>query len=132
MEAFFCFWPDGRPSDIYLNFEMNANGALLAMYGISRTNRTFFPSCWIEACRPRAQISEDSWQLSLFVPLWILEEIYGKLSLKKGSLLSLNFYKLSEAPDIEHYASYAPIYAPRPDFHLTEFFEESALKETSE
>lgn len=132
MEAFFCFWPEGRPSDIYLNFEMNANGALLAMYGISRTDRTYFPSCWIDACRCRAQITKSSWQLSLFVPLSILEKIYGKLSLENGTLFSLNFYKLSEAPDIEHYASYAPVQAPRPDFHLPEYFERSVLKKASE
>ncbi|MCB7306391.1 carbohydrate-binding family 9-like protein [Bariatricus massiliensis] len=132
MEAFFCFWPKGRPSDIYLNFEMNANGALLAMYGTSRTERTVFPSHWIEKCRCRAQVGENGWSLSLWIPLCILEEIYGELTFENGTSLSLNFYKLSEAPDIEHYASYAPIQAPHPNFHLPQYFEQSVLTEASE
>lgn len=132
MEAFFCFWPGGQPSDIYLNFEMNANGALLAMYGTSRTNRTAFPSCWIEKCHCRAQITETDWSLSLFIPLCILKAIYGDFSLEGGSLLSLNFYKISETADIEHYASYAPVRASSPDFHLPQYFEQSILMETSE
>lgn len=132
MEAFFCFAPDGILSDTYLNFEMNANGALLAMYGSSRDCRTAFSPDWITQCRCRAAVKENEWTLSLFVPLSILNEIYGELSLKEGSYFSLNFYKLSESPDIEHYASFSPVCAPSPDFHLPQFFERSILVSASE
>ena len=40
MEAFFQFKGNGTETDdIYLNFEMNANGALLACYGKNKMNR---------------------------------------------------------------------------------------------
>lgn len=132
MEAFFCFCPGGQASDIYLNFEMNANGALLAMYGASRTDRTVFPADWIRKCCCRAQIEDTSWNLTLLIPVCILEAIYGELSLGAGSLLSLNFYKLSEASDIEHYASYSPVHCTYPDFHLPAYFEPSMLVKPSE
>ena len=43
VEAFFRFNSgDGSRQDIYLNFEMNANGAILAGYGKNKTERTPF------------------------------------------------------------------------------------------
>ena len=39
MEAFFQFIPE---QEVYLNFEVNANGALLAAYGPSRVYRSYF------------------------------------------------------------------------------------------
>ena len=132
MEVFFCFAPGGVFSDIYTNFEMNANGALLAMYGASRDCRTAFPPDGISQCNCRATVRENDWRLSLFIPLSILEEIYGNLSLEAGSYFSLNFYKLSESSDIEHYASFSPVHAPVPDFHLPQFFERAELVRASE
>lgn len=132
MEAFFCFYPDGTPSDLYLNFEMNANGALLAMYGKDRICRTEFSSDWIAKCRCHADIFESEWTVTLFVPLAILEAVYGALNFCPGTELSVNFYKLSENAAIEHYASYAPVYSPVPNFHMTECFEPSVLVIPSE
>lgn len=44
------------------------------------------------------------------------------LHLDVGSSFWCNFYKISEAAEIEHYASYAPIRTEIPSFHLPEFF----------
>ena len=40
MEAFLSFWADHTP--LYVNVEMNANGAALMQYGTERADRTFF------------------------------------------------------------------------------------------
>ena len=40
MEAFLGFWSEETP--LYVNVEMNANGATLMQYGTERTDRTFF------------------------------------------------------------------------------------------
>lgn len=127
MEAFFQFFPDGKSNGIYLNFEMNANGALLAMHGASRTDRTLFTADQIQRCHCTAHISETSWSVSLTVPLSILEEIYGDLALTEGSTFSCNFYKLAEDSTIEHFASYAPVISEVPNFHKPECFEVSTL-----
>ncbi len=50
------------------------------------------------------------------------EDLLNSLHLNIGSNFWCNFYKISEAAKIEHYASYAPIRTEVPSFHLPEFF----------
>lgn len=131
MEAFFQFCPGSDQNGIYLNFEMNANGALLAMYGADRANRTLFTDRQIACCHCRSEIAEHHWSVYLTIPISILHEIYGEISLENGTVFSCNFYKISEDPDIEHYASYVPVISATPNFHLPEYFESSVLDKQS-
>lgn len=124
MEAFFCF---DKKSGIYLNFEMNANGALLAMYGPKRIGRKTFPMELHHACMCQAEVKKDSWSLSLHIPLSLLTFVYGPLDLRKGSHFTCNFYKISETASIEHYASFSPILTDKPDFHRPEYFSEAVI-----
>ena len=132
MEAFFQFETErgGRGSAVYLNFEVNANGALLAAYGSGRTYRTFFTKEELEAFDCNAAVEEERWNFQLHIPLMILEEIYGPLNLGRGSRFSCNFYKISEAKEIEHYASCFPIHSEIPSFHMPEYFGEAVIAET--
>lgn len=128
MEAFFLFDSEkegGVP--LYVNFEANANGALLAAYGKERVCRSYFSKEEMEAFACRAQIGPDSWNITLKVPVGILEKVYGPLRLEEGSVFRCNFYKISETSSCEHYASYAPVLAETPDFHLPEFFASARL-----
>lgn len=130
MEAFFLFRAktgfDETP--IYLNFEVNANGAMLAAYGRERKYRTCFDNDDYREIGCHAEILKESWQFSLRIPIKILTRIYGSLNLKEGSVFSCNFYKISEASKIEHYASYALVDTEMPDFHLPEFFETAVIE----
>lgn len=132
MEAFFLFETGGTCAEHpgYMNLEMNANGALLAAYGENREHRTNLSKeqC-LQVCH-RAKIGEASWEISLHIPLCVLDEIYGPLHLGKGSTFSCNFYKISETKEIEHYASYAPVLTETPDFHRPEFFEKAVISGT--
>lgn len=131
MEAFFLFESDrernGRPT--YINFEFNANGALLASYGQERKYRSYFTKEEIESFQCHARIKEDRWSVDILVPITILEHIYGPLNLEEGSYFAFNLYKISESPEIEHYASYAPVKSLVPSFHLPEFFAEARIVE---
>lgn len=127
MEAFLLFPQKGEPTGTYLNFEVNANGALLAAYGPSRTYRSYFSSEDAARFQTRAVIEEDRWSASFHIPLSVLERIYGPVKLEKGSTFYCNFHKISEAADIEHYAAYAPITSPVPSFHMPEYFAEAVL-----
>ncbi len=131
MEAFFQFEPErqNRGSAIYLNFEVNANGAMLAAYGSGRTYRTFFTKEEMEEFGCSARIEEDCWSFQLFIPLRILDEIYGPLNLGRGSRFTCNFYKISESKEIEHYASCFPIRSEIPSFHMPEYFGEAVIAE---
>lgn len=129
MEAFFMFETEKAREDqaVYLSIEANANGAMLAGYGRERTYRSYFTG---EECRRfdcEARILEDRWEISLRLPLTILEEVYGPLDLGEGSSFTCNFYKISENKDIEHYASYSPLETETPSFHLPEFFAEAVI-----
>lgn len=129
VEAFFLFESNkgrtGRPT--YLNFEINANGALLASYGKERTYRSYFTPEERAAFQCQAKIEESSWSVDLRIPIEILERIYGTLDLGEGSYFTCNFYKISEDKEIEHYASYAPIESPIPSFHLPEYFVDAQI-----
>ncbi|MBM6948370.1 carbohydrate-binding family 9-like protein [Mordavella massiliensis] len=127
MEAFFLFDPTQGDMETYVNFEMNANGALLAAYGPSRMYRSYFSAEEYEQFRPTAQVEEDHWSISFCIPVSILEQIYGPLDLQAGSRLYCNFYKISETADIEHYAAYSPITSDTPSFHMPEYFADAVL-----
>ena len=95
MEAFFQFkGNDTAADDIYLNFEMNANGALLACYGKNKMNRIPFTPDQIRKMKCSAEIREEQWNVNLTLPIEILEQVYGKLNLQEGSDFRCNFYKI--------------------------------------
>lgn len=131
MEAFVMFESDrereGFP--IYMNLEVNANGALLAAYGKERVYRSYFSKDEVRAFSCKACIESDRWSITLKIPLSVLEQIYGPLHLEEGSRFRCNFYKISETAACEHYASYSPVLSETPDFHLPEFSHLRSLSE---
>lgn len=131
MEAFFQFEPEkaGCGTAVYLNFEVNANGALLAEYGSGRACRTHFTKEELDAFGCTAKVEEKRWSFQMHIPLWVLEEVYGALDMGRGSRFTCNFYKISEAKEIEHYASCFPIRSEIPSFHMPEYFGEAVIAE---
>lgn len=128
VEAFFRFNSgDGSRQDIYLNFEMNANGAILAGYGKNKTERTPFEADMLQKLNCKAEVEEEQWNVSLMVPIEILECIYGELYLKEGTKFNCNFYKICETKENEHYASYEYVKSKNPNFHLPEYFAEAVI-----
>lgn len=126
MEAFFLI-PTENEKQIYVNFEVNANGAMLAQYGEGRANREFLDDSMYEAIPRCARIEEDFWTVELKISLELLEKIYGPVHLEKGSVFYCNFYKISETKEIEHYAAYHPVGTETPDFHRPDYFEEAII-----
>lgn len=125
LEAFFQLDPEHSKS--YINLELNAAGVLLAKFGEGREKRTFFSQKQIDRCHVRHGRSQDFWWVQILLPFSVIEDFYGPLSLEAGSKIRCNFYKISENKSLEHYASYAPIYYPKPNFHLPEFFADAVI-----
>lgn len=121
MEAFFCFAPE-EPEPLYLNFEMNANGAMLACYGRNRENRSPFPDEIRHGLLCQAQVDARSWRIRLTLPLALIGALYPDTALEESGSFTCNFYKIKESEGLTHFASFAPIQAPAPDFHLPEYF----------
>ena len=127
MEAFLGFWPEQTP--LYVNVEMNANGATLMQYGTERGDRTFFSEEQIRECQPEAVMEENRWSVRFFLPLQLLKKIGGPIPQISGTKIACNFYKVCEGGSEAqiHYASYAPVDVPKPDFHRPEFFKVSVF-----
>ncbi len=129
MEAFFCFAP-GEQKPCYLNFEINANGAMLACYGRERQNRTPLPEKLLEGLVCHAQINEGSWGIRLVLPVKLIRAIYPDAPLNADSLFTCNFYKIKESAGQTHFASFSPIPTPEPNFHLPEYFAKAYIRST--
>lgn len=140
MEAFFQINPEGNKG--YINLELNSAGVLRAQFGENREERTFFTEEQMEQCKIRwgketisshnTSTPESTWWVQILLPFSVIDDFYGKDSaakLTEGSTLYCNFFKLSESPEVEHYASYAPIDYPSPNFHMPEFFAEAVVGE---
>jgi hypothetical protein len=125
LEAFFNFATE-QVDKCYLNFEMNANGALLSAFG-DNINRIKLSQLTEICASCSAKIEEGSWSINLVIPMELICNLYHISPLHKGDSFTCNFYKISEDPSIEHYASFAPIDSLKPNFHLPEFFETAVI-----
>lgn len=126
MEAFLNFAPEDMEKG-YINFEMNSNGAMLSGFGKDRNRKRLNQITSYHAiCE--AKIDEKSWSIILRIPMELIFDVYQKDVLKAGDIFTCNFYKISEDPSIEHYASYSPIESTIPNFHLPNFFSKAIIQ----
>ena len=111
----------------HLNFEVNANGALLATYGRNRTRRVFIKDSEYRYANPMAIKERYRWIVQLIVPNILLERLYPGILLNEGSVFKFNFYKISESKGFEHYGAYSPIDTETPNLHMPKYFEKAIL-----
>lgn len=121
LEAFINFAPENLDKG-YFNFEMNANGAMLSEFGTGKERKKLKEITAYHAECTADIVDKISWSVLLKIPKELICEIYGKKCLSSGDIFTCNFYKISEDPRIEHYASYAPVESPTPNFHLPNCF----------
>lgn len=125
MEAFINFYPQMDRG--YINFEMNAAGAMLCGFGKERDGRESVHDMGITLPAPKVTIEENSWTLTLLIPFSFIKDLYGRCDFKEGDVLTGNFFKCGDETEVEHYASWAPIKFDIPNFHLPEFFGELTI-----
>jgi hypothetical protein len=120
LEAFFNFTPK-RETPYYINFEMNANGAMLNDVGLIGDRKSVFTTI---PFRGTCLVSRkaDSWSVLLKIPMEMICSIFDIPPLKSGDLFTCNFYKICETKELEHYASYSPLASDIPNFHLPQYF----------
>lgn len=131
VEAFLAFTEPGKQitnDDMYLNFEINANGAMYAKYGYGRKGRQFVPDEVYAASGVKAEIGDSKWQMSLVVPDHFLKTVCGWEADGCGKDMYCNFYKISENKEIEHYGSFSPIDSETPNFHLPVCFARAIIQ----
>lgn len=121
LEFFVNFQPD-KPGNGYINFEGNANGAMLCHYGPSRNARSSIVSMGLSHPVPTVIQTAANWGWQLLIPLSWIHTLYGSVSYSTGSRIRGNFFKCGDKTDSPHYASYTKIDSPNPDFHRPEYF----------
>lgn len=113
----------------YLNFETNANGAVLTQIGKDISDRVNLDPFRTNACTVIPQISEDKWSVILHIPDDFLQKIYpSSYGCKKMDIFRFNFYKISESDENTHFISLTPITAPTPNFHLPQYFKNAKIQ----
>lgn len=130
MEVFLAFPQKGESltnDAMYVNFEVNGNGALYAAYGKGRRNRAPMPEIYLEECGCRAEAEDKQWKVSLLIPETFLRRECGLEALDKTTEFYCNFYKISESPEIEHYAAFHSIDNETPNFHLPVYFAKAGI-----
>lgn len=126
VEVFLAFAEKGKEltnNDMYLNFEVNANGAMYAKYGFGRQGRQFLSDEVYKETGVNSVIEKDHWTMSLLIPEKFLKEVCDYLPDGSGKEIYCNFYKISEDPAVEHYISFSPIDSEKPNFHLPVFLQ---------
>ena len=119
LELFCNFAP--QKSDLYINFEMNANGAGLICVGNGRENRVPLKTTLLPTIR--AAKTDNFWDVILYVPQEIIREVYGeKIDFSEGYEMRANVYKCGDETDHPHWLTWSPIKSEKPDFHRPEQF----------
>lgn len=121
LEFFANFKPELTHSG-YINFECNANGALLCCYGEDRYDRKTVVEMGCEHPAAVPFRTENTWGYTLLIPLKLIKDVYGNADFHTGSKIRGNFYKCGDDTDIPHYGSYTEIQWDHPDYHRPEFF----------
>lgn len=119
MEAFLNFDPTKQN---YFNFEINAAGVMLVQFGSSRLNRHFLTPGEIQLCTLDITRKADLWSFRLLIPLELIEKYFKTEQFHVFSQITCNFYKISENEKLTHFASFAPVISPLPNFHLPQYF----------
>jgi len=125
MEFFADFCPQGGKG--YLNFEANANGAMLSMLGPTRENRAFLRQLGLPRPDLRVTVGEESWAVEWFFPLSFIERIYGNCDFEPGCVIRGNFYKCGDKTAVPHWGTLFPLRADTADFHRPETFGEMVI-----
>ncbi len=130
MEAFLDFFPESKKG--YINFEINANGAMKCSIGPQRNSpqypRFYFEREGIAVPHPSVAKGDGFWEISLLIPLSFLKTAYGRDDFYPGQILYGNFHKCGENTPVPHFGTLFPIQSPTPDFHRPEFFKELVLE----
>lgn len=130
MEIFLAFLENGETLSndcMYTNFEINANGAMLANYGKGRKDRKSISDEQYTQTNVKAKIEENKWFLKVLFPESYLNEICDFESIKNGKEFYCNFYKISESDEILHFGSYSFIESETPNFHLPVCFAQAMI-----
>lgn len=119
MEFFFLPFSE---KDGYINFEITPKGAYLSAFGTSRENRIFLKEITDVAPEISCKITDEGWELSLFIPCSLIEDVFKKEFTAEEGTYKGNFYKCGDKTEKPHYGSFSPMGELPPGFHNPSLF----------
>lgn len=119
LEFFVNFNPE---QPLYINFEMNANGAFLSALRPGRKGKKPIHEILSDLPAVRSERSDDHWSVDAFFTLAQIETLFGKSVFNAGDVIKGNFYKCGDETPIPHFGMWSPVELEQPDFHRPEFF----------
>lgn len=124
LEFFFNAVPE--KSDIYINFEVNHLGTMLAMYGSFRGDRKFLSELNVEYPQVTAFSGSDSlgafWGIEYLISFDLINTVYNETEYTDKHIIKAGLYKCGDETGRTHYGSWQVIHTEQPDFHRPEFF----------
>ena len=124
VEFFIAFGDDGT----YYNLEFNRLGTCLGGFGIPGETRASLPAELLQTIKCERSFLQKNgdpeptvnWTLMLMIPVEVF--CFHQLNTLKGRDCRVNFYKCGDDLTQPHFLTWKNIVAPKPNFHLPEFF----------
>lgn len=125
MEFFLMPFPEADKR--YFNAEMNPLGTLHLGLGEGRHGRVRLCDELPEGFEICTSVHDGAWwAISYTIPMSHIEAVFGR-KLASGQKMLGNFYCCDETIH-PHFGTWAPVVAPKPDFHRPECFQPIILK----
>lgn len=124
VEFFIAFGDD----ESYYNLEFNRLGTCLGGFGMPGEARTSLPADLLETIKYEPGIwqkegdhgTATNWTLTLVIPIQVF--CFHQPDALQGRNCRVNFYKCGDDLAQPHFLTWKNIVAPKPNFHLPEFF----------
>ena len=119
-ELFLNFHP--QTSDRYINFEVNANGAMDASFRRDRYDTADLKTEEIDGFGIRVSLHDTFWTVQYKIGFDFIKKYYPAFDIAEKPVMKGNVYKCGEETDPEHYISFYEVPVTPPDFHTPQFF----------
>ena len=129
VEFFANFLPE--KSDKYINFEVNAAGAMNVAFRSDRNDGVPLKLEEIESFCIMPEIKKDCWSVTYKIGYDFIKKYYPEFDINSCDYIKGNFYKCGDKTEIEHYVSYFKVGTEQPDFHRPEFVGKISIEKES-
>lgn len=125
VEIFLNF--DPKTSKRYMNFEVNANGAMNVAFRADRHDKVVLKKEEVEGFFIKAEVFDDYWTVGYTISYDFIKSYYPEFDINKCEYLLGNAYKCGDETEIEHYIALFDVGTPTPDYHRIEYFQKFEL-----
>lgn len=126
LEFFVDFYPERALG--YLNFEMNAAGAMILQFGKDKyTRESLLDSLTV---KHSALVDPEAglWTVKLLIPTSLIQATYGRSDFAAGHGIRANAYKIGDDTAVPHYGCWHPIEFHKPNFHVPACFGDMVIR----